>query len=99
MKFKKAVVSIKKEEQPQRTPDPIPLPVPEPPKRTGIYEATCISQAQNPQWIYVKFMDIDGKHPVVIPRRLTGKLVGKRVHVEAITDATGTSYRYVQSPV
>lgn len=99
MKFKKAVVGIKKEPLPQRTPDPIPIPQPpKPPEVTAILEGMCLSQAQNPQWIYVKVNSIEGKIPVVIPRRLTGKLVGKKVYVEAITDATGTSYRYVQPP-
>ena len=38
---------------------------------------------------------MEGKFPVIIPRRLSGKLDGKSIKVEAITDVTGTSYRYV----
>lgn len=98
MKFKKEKVSIKKEEHPQRIPDPIPLPVPKPPEVTGIFKGVCLDQAKNPQWIYVKINGVEGKVAAVIPRRLTGKLVGKSVYVEAITDSTGTSYRYVQPP-
>lgn len=100
MKFKKEKVTLKKEPLPQRTPDPIPIPKPpEPPKKAGVIQGVCIAQAKNPQWIYVKLDGIEGKWPVVIPRRLTGKLEGKRITVEAITDATGTSYRYVQPPI
>ena len=94
MKFPKFKVSLKKQEN-IRPADPIPLPEPKAPEVSGIYDAVVLSQAKNPQWIYVRINGMDGKFPVIIPRRLTGKLVGKSVKVEAITDATGTSYRYV----
>ena len=95
MKFPKVKVGIKKEEQYVRPADPIPLPEPQAPKVSGIYDGTVISQAKNPQWVYVKIQGLEGKHPVIIPRRLSGKLDGKQIKVEAITDVTGTSYRYV----
>lgn len=99
MKFKKDKVSIKKEELPKRVADPMPLPErPNAPEVTGVFQGMCLSQAKNPQWIYVKLSTMEGKIPVIIPRRLTGKLVGKKVYVEAISDSTGTSYRYVQPP-
>jgi len=57
--------------------------------------------APNPNWVYAKIDNIDGKHPVAIPRKLRGKLgpkerggKGKRIPIHAITDATGTTYRY-----
>ena len=92
-KFPKVKVGIKKEVVTERPADPAPLP--EAPRLSGIYDAQVLSQAKNPQWVYVKINGIDGKHPAIIPKRLTGKLVGKSVKVEAITDDTGTSYRYV----
>lgn len=96
MKFKKVAATIKRENYDTRPADPIPIPEPEPPKKDGILEGLCLFQAKNPQWIYVKLKGVDGKIPVIIPRRLTGKLEGKKVYVESITDATGTSYRYVE---
>lgn len=96
MKFKKVSVTMKREEYNTRPPDPVPVPEVKPPKLDGIIEGICLHQAQNPQWIYVKLKGSEGKTPVIIPRRLSGKLDGKRVFVEAITDATGTSYRYVE---
>lgn len=90
--------SVKKSDVYERTPDPIPIPEPpKPPKQTSIFEATCISQAPNPQWIYCKAQDIDGKIAVIIPKRLSGKLVGKHIHIEAISDETGTSYRIIEN--
>ena len=98
MKLKKSNVAMKKEEFVSRPADPLPVPEVKPPEVSGVYEGTCIAQARNPQWIYVKLNKAEGRIPVIIPRRLTGKLLGKRVYVEAITDSTGTSYRYVQPP-
>lgn len=90
--------TLKKGDKYERAPDPAPIPEkPKPPEQINIFEATCISQAPNPQWIYCKAQDKEGKLPVIIPKRLSGKLVGKRVTVEAISDETGTSYRLFQS--
>jgi hypothetical protein len=57
--------------------------------------------APNPNYVYAKIDGRDGKVPVVIPRKLRGKLgpkekgtKGKRIPIHAITDATGTTYRY-----
>lgn len=99
MKLKKFAATMKKEEFTARPADPLPVPEPKPPEVSGIYEGLCIAQARNPQWVYVKLNNVEGRIPVVIPRRLSGKLEGKRIYVEAITDSTGTSYRYVQDPI
>ena len=69
------------------------------PVKTAVFKAICLSQAPNPQWIYAKVDGIEGKTPVVIPRRLTGRLTGKRIEVEAISDSNGTSYRHIQTPI
>jgi hypothetical protein len=75
----------------------IPEPVFEDPKKTDIFLAKVVQQAKNPQWVFCVAPGKDlGKIAVVIPRRFTGKLEGKFVQVEAISDSTGTSYRYVE---
>lgn len=57
--------------------------------------AVVIHEARNPRWVYAKIVGRDGKVPVTIPRRLRGKLEGKRIEIEAITDANGdTTYRH-----
>jgi hypothetical protein len=57
--------------------------------------------APNPNWVYAKIDGIEGKNPVAIPRKLRGRLgpkekggKGKRIPIHAITDGTGTTYRY-----
>ncbi len=61
------------------------------------FEAIVIRLAPNPSYVYAKIHGRDGTVPVVIPRRLAGKLVGKRIVIDAITDATGeTTYRHEQ---
>ena len=98
MKVFNTKAAFKKSDKYDRAPDPAPIPEPKPPQQTNIFEATCLSQAPNPQWIYCKAQDKDGKLAVIIPKRLSGKLVGKRIMVEAISDETGTSYRLFQNP-
>ncbi len=69
---------------------------PESPVRSEVLTMKVLKQAQNPQWIYCQAVEKDlGKVPVIIPRRLNGKLLGKLIDVEAISDELGTSYRYV----
>lgn len=75
----------------------VPKVEPSSPVHKNVFKAKVLDQAKNPQWIYCQAIDWDsGKIPVVIPRRLTGKLVGKQIVVEAIEDNIGTTYRYVQ---
>ena len=57
--------------------------------------ATVLMEAKNPRWVYAKIDGKDGKTPIAIPRKLRGKLVGKRILVDAITDANNlTTYRH-----
>ena len=71
--------------------------IPVVPKLDRTFKATVIAQAPNPQWVYVKSPEADGgKLAVIIPRRLTNKLTGKPILIEAISDHTGTSHRYVE---
>ena len=77
--------------------EPVDIPVIEDPKQTDILAAKVLKQANNPQWVYCIAIGRDlGRIHVAIPRRLTNKLVGKNIQVEAISDITGTSYRYVE---
>ena len=69
---------------------------PDIPKQNAVFKARVISQAPNPQWVYIAMPGNDGKVAAIIPRRLTGKLIGKMIMFEAISDSTGTSYRYVE---
>ena len=58
-------------------------------------EAIVLREAKNPRWIYAKLTGSNIKVPVAIPRKLRGKLVGKRIYVDAITDASNaTTYRH-----
>lgn len=69
----------------------------EAPKLSDVFPAKVTQQAKNPQWIYCIAVNKDrGKIAAIIPRRLTDKLVGKVVLIEAISDNLGTSYRYVE---
>jgi hypothetical protein len=68
-----------------------------PPKQTDVFKVKVVQQAKNPQWVYCICNERDlGRIAAIIPRRLTNKLVGKYVLIEAISDANGTSYRYVE---
>ena len=62
-----------------------------------ILRGQVVHPARNPRWLYVKIDGIEGKHPVAIPRKLRGMLMGKRIPIEAITDASGgTTYRHAE---
>jgi hypothetical protein len=77
--------------------EPVIVPVVEEPKQTDVFTAKVLRQANNPQWVYCTAVGRDlGCIHVAIPRRLTQKLVNKNIQVEAITDQSGTSYRYVE---
>ena len=54
-----------------------------------------LSVAKNPQWIYVRLIPQNERVLAVIPKRFSQRVVGKLVNLEAITDETGTSYRYI----
>lgn len=54
----------------------------------------AVRDAPNPNYIYAKLDGIEGVKPVVIPRRLYGRLRGKNIQVHAITDTNGTTYRH-----
>lgn len=51
-------------------------------------------QCANPRWVWCVFEEMDGKHQVLIPRRLAGKLIGKPITVDEIKDVNGITYRH-----
>jgi hypothetical protein len=70
----------------------IALEVPEllPDKTKGV----VVRNANNPNYCYAKLYDKESVVPVCIPRKYSGKLVGKPINIEIITDVNGSSYRY-----
>jgi len=79
------------DEDAQTIVDALSMPEPLKPKLlTGRVLASC----RNSNWVYVKFDDMDGKHPVLIPRQFKDRLVGKQIRAEVIEDRTGTTYRH-----
>ena len=55
-----------------------------------------LSECPNPRYNYVHNKEINKKVQMLVPRKWQGKLVGKMVTFEAISDNKGTSYRYVR---
>ena len=60
------------------------------------YTGMVLSECPNPRYNYVHNKEIGKKVPMLVPRKWQGKLVGKMVTFEAISDNKGTSYRYVR---
>lgn len=52
--------------------------------------------ALNPRWVYCLIDGMENLKPVMVPSRLRDRILGKNIAIEAITDATGTSYRYAR---
>jgi hypothetical protein len=58
-------------------------------------QSVVLTEARNPRWVYCKIVARDGRVPVAIPRKLRGKLVGKRIFIHEIKDANGgTTFRH-----
>lgn len=74
----------------------IALAVQVPPVVPDVLYGEVIMAAPNPNLVMVKLEGDYRKTPVFIPRRLHGRLIGKRIPIHAITDATGTTYRHAQ---
>lgn len=69
----------------------IPLAVPD--KVNGV----VLHAAKNPDWVMTKLEHQEGKVPVKIGRKFRDKLIGKRILIDAITDASGrTTYRHAE---
>ena len=60
------------------------------------YLGHVLDECPNPRYNYVYNKDIGKKVPMLVPRKWQGKLIGKGITFEAISDNKGTSYRYVR---
>lgn len=60
------------------------------------YKGKVLKECPNPRYNYVYNKDIGKRVPVMIPRRIQGKMIGKSIHFEGIEDNKGVSYRYVR---
>ena len=57
-------------------------------------KAYVIKVAPNKKYVYAYIRDRQLKVPVLVPKKLARKLVGKTILIEAIEDVSGISYRY-----
>ena len=58
-------------------------------------KAHVIHPARNENWVFAAIEGRDGKHPVAIPRKLKGRLIGKSIFVDCIKDESGgESFRH-----
>jgi len=60
------------------------------------YTGEVLSECPNRRFNFVFSKEIGKRVPVMIPRLLQGKMVGKMINFEGIQDETGTSYRYIK---
>tara|TARA_R110000787_G_scaffold245626_1_gene351453 strand:+ start:384 stop:767 length:384 start_codon:yes stop_codon:yes gene_type:complete len=60
------------------------------------YIGKVIAECPNPRYNFVYNKEIGKRVPVMIPRRLQGKFIGKVINFEGIEDVNGVSYRYVK---
>ena len=60
------------------------------------YEGNVVGECPNPRYNYVVSNSIGKRVPMLVPHRLQGKLIGKTITFEGISDNKGTSYRYVR---
>ena len=58
------------------------------------HRAWVKAPAKNPRFVWCLIDGIEGRHPVLIPRRFIGKLVGKYITVDEIRDINGVTYRH-----
>lgn len=58
-------------------------------------KARVIHAAANENWVFASIEGREGKHPVAIPRKLKGHLIGKPIFVDCIKDSLGgESFRH-----
>lgn len=60
------------------------------------YSGKVLSECPNKKFNYVYSKEIKKRVPVLMPRKLRGKMVGKNILFEGIENETGISYRYVK---
>ena len=60
------------------------------------YTGNVVGECPNPRYNYVVSKAIGKRVPMMVPHKWQGRLIGKKVILEAISDNAGTSYRYVR---
>ena len=58
------------------------------------YNAHVIKVAPNKKYVYAYIRALERKVPVLVPKKLSRRLVGKSILIESIEDTNGISYRY-----
>ena len=58
------------------------------------YNAQVIKVAPNKKYVYAYIRDLNIKVAVLVPKKLSQRLVGKSILIESIEDTNGISYRY-----
>ncbi len=58
------------------------------------HKAFVREEARNPRFVWCNLDGLEGRFPVAIPKKFRGKLVGKYITVDRITDIHGTTYRH-----
>jgi hypothetical protein len=61
---------------------------------TVTLKARFMHEANNKRFVFAKIEGIEGKHAVLIPRKLSGQLKNKVFEVEKIEDVHGVSFRH-----
>ena len=56
--------------------------------------AKVLKVAPNQKYVYAYVREDKTKIPVLVPKKLSQRLVGKNITVEVIEDVNGVSYRY-----
>lgn len=59
------------------------------------FSGKVLSECNNKRYNYIYSKEIGKKVPVLVPKKLRGKMVGKRVTFEKIESISGSGYRYV----
>ncbi len=60
------------------------------------YLGQVVGECPNPRYNYVVNKEIGKRIAMLVPRKWQGRLIGKVITFEAISDNKGTSYRYVR---
>lgn len=58
------------------------------------HHARVIKVAPNKKYVYAFIRDLNTKVAVLVPKKLSQRLVGKSILIESIEDTNGISYRY-----
>ena len=63
------------------------------------YKGKVLYEAPNNHYVYCHIPELQKKVPVVIGKLFIGRLIGKQIDIEAISDNKGVSYRHAPRKV